>query len=112
MLIVFVCSMSIILRRYYTRLARPESILAMSSALAKLAAATKLSSRKEEDNESNDSDIPAQGAIRRKIHAWIIARTVPPSTFPKTTRLRGTGAIKTSCMKPSRRSSMNSTSSI
>ena len=53
--------------------------------------------------------MPARGASARMTSPCAIARTVPPSTLPRTTIDRGTGATRTDCRNPSRRSSMSDT---
>src|SRR2546426_1768632 len=52
---------------------------------------------------------PARGASTRRTSPCATARTVPPSTLPRTKIERGTGATRTDCRKPSRRSSMTDT---
>ena len=52
------------------------------------------------------SGTPARGAARQKSKACPTASVVPPSNFPSTIASGATGATKTPCRKPSRRSSM------
>ena len=49
---------------------------------------------------------PTHGAARQKIAACMAAKVIPPRHLPSTMAARETGATRTPCKKPSRRSSM------